>query len=757
MTKHVASIIGPQAMKPLILLLLVLLVAGAAAGATLSLTRAQAANGVYDTDGDKLIEIQYLEQLDALRYDLNGDGAADVTGDATAYAAAFPVTAGNVVCTSGCIGYELDTSLDFTQTGSYRSGAINALWLSSTSGSGWTPILHTDSDGATKPYNATFEGNGYTISNLYSVNEDTNRMTGLFASLGSGASVNDLGLLSVYVVGGYNNTGALAGNNAGSINASYAEGSVTGQGDTGGLVGNNTSPGSLTKSHSSGFVSGQENNVGGLVGDNFSSISRSYSSSKVEGKKNYIGGLVGYNTGSVAYSHASGNVSGETTNSEGNAVGGLLGKNLASVQTSYATGDVSGRNDVGGLAGANAGIIKVSFAAGNISGTGGAAGGLVGVNTGQIQSAYATGGVSGVDYVGGLAGRNSLSVENSYAIGAPTGTSDVGGLIGLSIDVGAGEELSASASYWDTTASGISTGGEQSQYGQGKTTSELQTPTGPTGIYAEWSSTKWDFGTASQYPALKADVNGDGTATVGEFGSQRSATTPSPTATPTATLIPPVPTLTPTPTPTATPTPTPTPEPTATPTPTPTPEPTPTPTPTPEPTATPTPVPATLTASDASATTVTLTIANHTADWYYQYISPTGGSCSNAVSAGTTSGKATNLSYGTAYTFAAYSDSGCATELAAATAITTLTPSLMASDISHNSATVSLTGWVTGSDGNWYYQVAAITCTQGTGAVNVGGLSPSQSYTFRAYSDSSCASEITSVGFATTQDPGQNP
>ena len=52
----------------------------------MSLTQAQASNGVYDTDGDKLIEIGYLEQLDAIRYDPNGDGTADETFDATAYA-----------------------------------------------------------------------------------------------------------------------------------------------------------------------------------------------------------------------------------------------------------------------------------------------------------------------------------------------------------------------------------------------------------------------------------------------------------------------------------------------------------------------------------------------------------------------------------------------------------------------------------------------------------------------------------------------
>ena len=59
-----------------------LLVAGALLTAaavviTIGIIEAQAANGIYDTDGDKLIEINYLEQLDAIRYDTDGDGWAD--------------------------------------------------------------------------------------------------------------------------------------------------------------------------------------------------------------------------------------------------------------------------------------------------------------------------------------------------------------------------------------------------------------------------------------------------------------------------------------------------------------------------------------------------------------------------------------------------------------------------------------------------------------------------------------------------------
>ena len=141
MPKQIAAFASPQAMKMSLLLLLALLFAGAVAGATLSLTRAQAANGVYDADGDKLIEISNLDQLNALRYDRDGDGAADRDIDAGEYALVFPVHSDQTVCDSGCNGYELAKSLDFNQAASYRTGSVNTAWTS-TGGEGWTPIVH---------------------------------------------------------------------------------------------------------------------------------------------------------------------------------------------------------------------------------------------------------------------------------------------------------------------------------------------------------------------------------------------------------------------------------------------------------------------------------------------------------------------------------------------------------------------------------------------------------------------------------------
>ena len=88
--------------------------------------------GRYDTDGDGLIEVEYLEQLDAVSYDADGDGTADRPGvggrSRAAYAAAFPTSSGQSICDRDCYGFELTRSLDFDDPGSYRSGRVNSTW-----------------------------------------------------------------------------------------------------------------------------------------------------------------------------------------------------------------------------------------------------------------------------------------------------------------------------------------------------------------------------------------------------------------------------------------------------------------------------------------------------------------------------------------------------------------------------------------------------------------------------------------------------
>lgn len=86
---------------------------------------------------------------------------------------------------------------------------------------------------------------------------------------------------------------------------------------------------------------------------------------------------------------------------------------------------------------------------------------------------------------------NNNIIRNSYSTGKVSGT-NAGGLVGKNYK-------EVSDSYWDETTSG----NDWSDAGTGKTTSELQTPTSATGIYADWDTEIWDFGTSSEYPTLK--------------------------------------------------------------------------------------------------------------------------------------------------------------------------------------------------------------------------------------------------------------
>ena len=79
-------------------------------------------SGDYDIDNDRLIEISSLEQLDAVRYDLDGDGTPDLGTAGADYLRAFPGATSRLGCpANGCEGYELTRGLDFNDPGSYAS------------------------------------------------------------------------------------------------------------------------------------------------------------------------------------------------------------------------------------------------------------------------------------------------------------------------------------------------------------------------------------------------------------------------------------------------------------------------------------------------------------------------------------------------------------------------------------------------------------------------------------------------------------
>ena len=433
--------------------------------------------GVVDKDSDGLIEIDSIEKLRAINYQLDGSGYR-AGGTFPKIMLGCPPT--------GCIGYELTQDLSLAEDNN------------------WLPISY---------FNATFEGNGNTISNL-KINRPNTNHVGLFGAVLYQSRITNIGLLNVNVRGD-NYVGGLVSFSDGNIINSYATGTIMGHSRVGGLVGD--SDGKIIDSHATGEVKGGLRKIGGLVGDNNGEIMNSYAISAVTGRYYSTGGLVGDNTGKIMNSYATGAVTGRivgglvgdntgkimnsyaTVAVKGNSyVGGLVGFNRkdSSITNSYATGAVKGNWDVGGLVGNNwkDSSITNSYATGTVRGNSNV-GGLVGDNDGKIMSSYATGAVEGNSYVGGLAGlnRSGSSITNSYATGAVTGNTFVGGLVGYNYSG------SIKNSYWDKQASrrGSSRGGI------GKTTAQLQSPTGASGIYSKWSTANWDFGTTSQYPAIK--------------------------------------------------------------------------------------------------------------------------------------------------------------------------------------------------------------------------------------------------------------
>ncbi len=295
----------------------------------------------HDLDNDHLIEITNLEQLAAISHNLYGSWQGN-------HGNAFPSPKPNMGCKDHvCQGYELTKDLDFLDPDSYASGRVNNDWTSNaqwrSGGKGWTPIGLL-SGGNVGYLETTFEGNGYTISNLY-IHRTTRDFLGLFTAIGERGTVRNLGLFSVNIqgqTGAYQYAGGLAGFNHGNIWRTWVTGDVKGSREVGGLVGGNR--GNVTSSYSHAYVEGSSYQVGGLVGRNEKDaiVYFSYATGSVHGAGAHdVGGLVGLHKGSqdgqhvlIRNSYATGKV---TLGPGGARRGGLIGggSDFSRVQNSY--------------------------------------------------------------------------------------------------------------------------------------------------------------------------------------------------------------------------------------------------------------------------------------------------------------------------------------------------------------------------------------------------------------------------------------
>ncbi len=303
----------------------------------------------FDFDDDGLIDVSTLAQLDAIRWDPDGDGSVATSSQAV-YRSAFPNPVAGMGCPSSlCAGYELTANLDFDTNGDGKASPGDAYW---NYGLGWVPIPR---------YTGVFEGNGYAIHNLW-VDAVEKRWTGDEPSEGAaqivdgdddvglfgvldGASVRNLGL-PLAVVSGYRNVGALAGRATGgaAVGSVYAIGSVVGFGNVGGLVGSVETGASVTAAWAkaevygvpaarSGYGAGSSSDpqpnatysVGGLVGHSRGSVSASYSRGEVDGQGQRFGGLVGHNEGSVLNGYFDSDATSQTDVSQARSASELTG------------------------------------------------------------------------------------------------------------------------------------------------------------------------------------------------------------------------------------------------------------------------------------------------------------------------------------------------------------------------------------------------------------------------------------------------
>ena len=403
----------------------------------------------YDTDDDGLIEVSSLAQLDAVRWDANGDGYSDHGGPLHK---GFPNALAQMGCpSSGCVGYELAGDLDFDTNASGDADSGDDYW---NSGHGWVPI-GADTD----HFSGVFEGNGHTISGLFINSDDVTQSTatGYRRVNGRGSYAESrsihLGLFEELARGGVIR------------NIGLADASVT-----------RTFP----------CLHSVDTTVSDLC------------------DKGRVGGLVGVSAGTIRGSWVTGKVSNNitlglgTSNTAPAVVGGLVGQAHSSsvIATSFASADVSASVDpptsapgtrVGGLVGINAGAITAAYATGTARSSGDAPRPLS---------------LGPSEVVGGLVAHNSGSITASYVSGSVSGGSNHP-LVRTAV-----RSSRVYHSYWD---SDLEYGWRADAGGVGKTTAELQAPTDYTGIYANWNvdidgdgsaDDPWSFGTSSEYPTL---------------------------------------------------------------------------------------------------------------------------------------------------------------------------------------------------------------------------------------------------------------
>lgn len=398
----------------------------------------------------------------------------------------------------------------------------------------WTPI-GTESN----HFTGTFEGNGFTISNISYRSDISYANTGHAGLFGySEGIIRNLHITGLNInsksTSKYNYVGGIIAWNEGSVINCTVRGNIIfttnyglqGYTYVGGIAGTNRSDGRILDCNVTADITGSDSTsgynvysyiyAGGLVGYHYSSgsIQKCFTTGNVTcsaRSTGYAGGLVGYHdsSGSIQNCYATGNITCSVTGKGSERVnvhaqaGGLVGLSRGTIQNCYATGNVTSSATFTPAEG--------TYASGCAEST---AGGLVGIGA-TIQNCYATGNVSSnissneaygsFQFAGGLAGSCS-AIQNSYATGWVTlsglknADNRAGGLVGnasedLIVNCYRYEEQSVTGSVDSLKINSI---GEEVTIEQIKSVNFYCSTLG-------WSSDDWNL-LEGTWPTLKLDL-----------------------------------------------------------------------------------------------------------------------------------------------------------------------------------------------------------------------------------------------------------
>jgi len=159
----------------------------------------------------------------------------------------------------------------------------------------WVPI-GTQTDGVTRPFAGTFNGQDHIIIGLFINSTDGHQ--GLFRY--NTGTIRNVGI-TIGNISGSESTAAIAGHNTGLVQNCYNMATITSTGRAGGIVGDNDSGGVIENCFNTGNISGKDY-LGGIAGYNNSSrgvIRNCYNTGNIRSDGKYSGGIVGFNDGGL--------------------------------------------------------------------------------------------------------------------------------------------------------------------------------------------------------------------------------------------------------------------------------------------------------------------------------------------------------------------------------------------------------------------------------------------------------------------------